>query len=149
MKRLPIWASLLLSSTVCAAQNQPPLCPKHIEDPSYPAVARFAHTSAKVVLAVTIDGAGKVSDAKLADGSGVLADLAMRNIRTWTFEKPPSTPYVERITYDFQLDDKLPLEGVDGYPFVTYVTYDLPDRVTIRGNNPVIETSESSKNTKQ
>ena len=112
-------------------------------------IAILAHVSGTVVLAVTIDADGKVSDVKVTNEDErfvrFLEGSAVANIRLWTFAKSQSAPYKQNITYDFQLDDKLPLAGVNNYPDVTYVTYDLPDRVTIRANNHVLETSGGNR----
>lgn len=134
----------------CMSQTQQSLCPKHIETPTYSSIAKTAHVSGTVVLALTIDADGKVSDAKVMNGDEPFAKLlglgAVANVRLWTFAKPQSAPFKQSITYDFRLDDKLPLAGVDDNPDVTFVTYDLPDRVTIRANNHVLEASRGNQN---
>jgi TonB family protein len=128
----------------CMDQTQQSICPKHIETPTYPAIARTAHVSGIVALTLTIDADGKVSDVKVTNEDERFVKLlersAVDNIRLWTFTKPQSAPSKQNVTYDFQLDDKLPLAGVNNYPLVTLVTYDLPDRVTIRANSQVIDT---------
>jgi TonB family protein len=140
MKKL-MFAGFLpfLSAFPCMGQTQQSLCPKHIETPTYPSIARSAHVSGLVVLTLTIDADGKVGDVKVTNEDQRFVKLlersAVGNIRLWTFTKPQSAPSKQNVTYDFQLDDKLPLAGVNHYPDVTLVTYDLPDRVTIRTNN--------------
>jgi len=133
----------------CMSQTQQPLCPKHIETPIYPSIARTAHVSGTVVLTLTIDADGKVSDVKVTNEDQQFVKLlergAIANVRLWTFAKPQSAPFTQNITYDFQLDDKLPLAGVKNYPDVTIVTYDLPARVTIRANNHVWEPSGGTR----
>jgi TonB family protein len=125
-------------------QTQQSLCPKHIETPTYSLIARTAHVSGTVVLTLTINADGKVSDVKVTNEDepsvSLLKRSAVDNIRLWTFTKPQSAPFKQNVTYDFQLDDKLPLAGLNNYPLVTLVTYDLPDRVTIRANNRVVDT---------
>lgn len=100
-------------------------------------------------MTLTIDADGKISDVKVANEDERFVKLleigALANIRLWTFAKPQSAPHKQNITYDFQLDDKLPLAGVKNYPDVTYVTYDLPNLVTIRANNHVLETSAKNR----
>jgi hypothetical protein len=132
----------------CMGQTRQSLCPKHIETPTYAAIARTAHISGRVLMTLTINADGKVGDVAVTnedERSVKLLEIgAVANIRLWTFAKPQSAPYKQNITYDFQLDDKLPLAGVKNYPDVTYVTYDLPDLVTIRANNHVLETSGGS-----
>jgi TonB family protein len=128
----------------CMGQTQQSLCPKHIETPTYSLIARTAHVSGIVVLTLTIDADGKVSDVKVTNEDERFVKLlersAVDNIRLWTFTKPQSAPSKQNVTYDFKLDETLPLAGVNNYPLVTLVTYDLPDRVTIRANSRVIDT---------
>jgi TonB family protein len=128
----------------CVGQTQQSLCPKHIETPTYSLIARTAHVSGIVVLTLTIDADGKVSDVKATNEDERFVKLernAVDNIRLWTFAKPQSAPSKQNVTYDFQLDDKLPLAGgVNNYPLVTLVTYDLPDHVTIRANSRAVDT---------
>ena len=150
MKKLMFSGCLpFLLAFSCMSQNQQTLCPKHIETPSYGALAKIAHVSGRVVLAVTIDADGKVSDVKVTnEDEGFVKFLeagAVANIRLWSFAKPQSATYRQNITYDFQLDDKLPLAGLNNYPDVSYVTFDLPDHVTIRANNHVLETSRGNR----
>jgi TonB family protein len=122
----------------CMGQVKESLCPKHIETPTYPPIARTAHISGMVALTLTIDADGKVSDVKVTNEEErfvkLLAKGAVNNIRLWTFTKPQSAPVKQTVTYDFQLDDKLPVAGAHNYPRVTFVSYDLPDRITIRTN---------------
>jgi TonB family protein len=135
----------VLLALSCMGQTQQSICPKHIETPTYSAIARTAHVSGIVALTLTIDADGNVSDVKVTNEDERFVKLlersAVDNIRLWTFTKPQSAPFKQNVTYDFQLDDKLPLAGVNNYPLVTLVTYDLPDRVTIRANSQVIDTA--------
>lgn len=122
-------AALSMAAT-CFAQSSPALCPRHIEAPVYPAVARTADVTGKVPLRVTSDENGKVIKAELAPGTKpnqVLDDAAIENVRHWTFAKPPAAPYVETMVYDNEFDDSLPMGGQD-------VTFDLPDHVTLQVN---------------
>jgi TonB family protein len=128
-----LWLCLTSSSF---GQSQEPLCPKHIEIPVYPSIARTAHITGKVILILTLDADGKVSDLEVANeddkGVGLLKLAATDNIRHWTFAKPPSAPYTQTIVYDFELVASLP--GDDGYHPIVKVTFDLPERVTISAN---------------
>jgi hypothetical protein len=120
----------------CFGQTQEALCPKHIETPTYPPIARTAHVSGKVILTLTLDADGKVSEVKVKNEDdkwvGVLKLGATENIHLWTFAKPPTLPHTQTIVYDYELDASLP--GDDGDHPITKVTYDLPDRVTILTN---------------
>src|SRR5271168_3127672 len=63
MKKL-MWSGflVLVVALTCMGQMQQPLCPKHIETPAYPPIARTAHVSGIVALTLTIDADGRVSD---------------------------------------------------------------------------------------
>ena len=134
---LAVLSFLLLAGT-CFARSSPALCPRHIDAPDYPAVARVLHVEGKVVLRVTIGADGAVLDAKPASGSkadAILDDAATENVRHWTFAKPPSAPYVETITYVYEIDQSLPSDdGTVQSPAITRLSFDLPDRVTVRTN---------------
>jgi hypothetical protein len=58
-------------------------------------------------------------------------------MQQWTFEKPPSTPYIVTIVYDDKFD--LSLSGDDGANPITRVVFDLPHRVTIMANLRIID----------
>lgn len=123
--RIPALICLVFCSAIsCFAQSQQPLCPRHIETPTYPPIARGAHVSGKVILKITIDADGKVSDAEVTNtGVNLLRQGAIDNVRQWTFEKPPVAPYTETLTFDYELVPQL------GMP--SKATFDLPDHVTI------------------
>jgi TonB family protein len=125
----------------CAAQTQPDLCPRHIETPVYPQIARTAHLAGEIVLAVTIDTDGRVPDAKVANNEKfvkLLGNSALDNIRHWTFDKPLTAPYTEAMIYDYELDSRLSGGG-------TTVSFDLPGRVTILSDLPIINTTQSTR----
>jgi len=135
-------AAVLSVAGSCLAQTSPALCPRHMETPEYPIIARFAGISGKVVLRVTIGADGSVIKAAAIEAKPIqmLDDSAIANIRQWTFAKPPKAPYVETIVYDFEFDHSLPAEGGEGhYPAITKVSFDLPDRVTVRTNLEIID----------
>lgn len=136
MKRTIFWGCLSLwAAAVCLGQTPKALCPKHIETPSYPPIARTAHVTGKVILTVTIDSNGNVNDVKVTNGDKsirMLQPSAIENIRLWTFARPSTTPYSQSIVYDYELDQSLP--GDDGAHPITKVNFDLPDRVTILAN---------------
>ena len=136
MKKKIVCAFLsLCGAAACFAQAPVALCPKHIETPSYPPIGRTAHATGTVVLALTIDSEGNVTDAKVTNDSKSIAPLepgAIDNIRRWTFAKPPAAPYFQTIVYDYALDVSLP--GDDGSHPIVKVSFDLPDRVTISAN---------------
>jgi TonB family protein len=134
--------ALLLMAGTCSAQSSPALCPRHIESPVYPPIAHTAHVTGTVVLRVSIGADGSLIEAALAPESKpnrILDAAAINNVRHWTFVKPPTGPYVETITYDYEFDESLPAEGgKDNYPVITRVSFDLPDHVHVRTNLPMI-----------
>ncbi|MGB6484050.1 MAG: TonB family protein [Candidatus Acidiferrales bacterium] len=129
----------------CFAQE--PLCPRHIETPSYPAIARMANVTGKVALQVTIGADGEITHIGFANTdkrSRILEASASENLRHWTFAKPPSAPYSETITYDYEFDLSLPpYDGSPSRPVITKVSFDLPDRVIIVTNGMMVEPSQS------
>jgi TonB family protein len=130
--------AVLSMAGTCFAQSSPALCLRHIETPEYPMFARAGHITGTVVLHVTVGANGAVIEAALAPdtkASVILDQIAIGNVRRWTFTKPPTIPYVETIVYVFQLDYSLP-RGAER------VSYDLPDHVNIRANSAVAGTQE-------
>lgn len=133
----------------CLAQDQPGLCPRHIEAPKFPPIARTAHVTGKVVLSVTIDADGNVTNAEATNHDKwvrLLKTSAIDNVRRWKFSKPPSAPYTETLVYDYEFDSSLtPEGGPRNWPAITNVSFDLPDRVTLLTNGMMIETSKSKE----
>jgi len=131
MKKLTFGCLFFCLATVCFGQNQDALCPRHIETPTYPAIARTAHVSGKITLTVTIDADGTVKHVEATPDNpdfDVLQKSAIENMKHWTFAKPQSAPYTQVIVYDYEIDEKLSQAGGTA---VTKVSFDLPDRVTI------------------
>ena len=63
---------LLCTAGVCLGQEQQALCPKHIEVPTYPPIARMANVTGKITLTVTIDADGDVTNVQAASENSVL-----------------------------------------------------------------------------
>ncbi len=127
-----------------------PLCPRHIESPGYPPIARTAHVTGKITLTITIDADGNVvhvdapTDNPLKAPYSLLHKYAAENIQRWTFANPPSAPYTQTIVYDYEFDPALPAAGgKHSFPTVTKTTFDLPDRVTITTNLEILNTEKS------
>jgi TonB family protein len=121
------------------AQTQGAVCPKHIATHAYPPIARTAHVTGKVILKLTLDADGKVSDVKVVNEDdkavGLLKLSAIHNIRLWSFAKPPTAPCTQTMVYDYELDDSLPGEGgPSALPAIVTVTYDLLERLTVSAN---------------
>ena len=122
---------LFFFAGTCFGQVGEPLCPNHIETPVYPPIARTAHVTGKVSVALTINADGKVADVKATTtesnvpASHLLEAMTVTNIRRWTFAKPRIAPYKQTIVYDYEIDKSAPLDSP------TKVSFDLPERVTI------------------
>jgi TonB family protein len=143
---------LCMFAVPCLGQTQPPICPKHIESPTYPPLARQVRLMGEVTLSVTVDAEGNVQRVVALSGSAnrqapkLLRDSAVENMQHWTFSKPPTAPYTEVIVYDYEADPSLPPSGgPKRLPVLTKIVFDLPNQVRISTNDPFIESSESKK----
>lgn len=140
-KRRLVFILVCLTGT-CFGQSGEPLCPRHIETPTYPTIAHWANETGKVTLTLTIDADGKVKDAEAVttdsnvSGSKLLEPGTVANIRRWTFANPPLAPYKQTIVYDYEIDRSLPLDGL------TTVIFDLPERVTIVTSGRSLQTTK-------
>lgn len=128
MKAISLGILVLITAATCGAQTS--LFPRHIEPPVYPPIAYVAHISGVVVLTVTIDAGGRVLTAEAADGPPLLVAVAIRNVQSWTFDRPAAAPFAETFVYDFRINGEAPQEGECTDPS-SRVTFDLPNRVTI------------------
>ena len=138
MKKLTFGCLFFCLATVCFGQNQDALCPRHIETPTYPAIARAVRVSGKITLTVTIDADGTVKHVEATPDNpdfDALQKSAIENMKHWTFAKPQSAPYTQVIVYDYEIDPAPPVAGATP---ITKVTFDLPDRVTIWANQDPI-----------
>ena len=118
-----------LIAGVVFRQDQMPLCPRHIEAPSYPYIARAVHVTGKITLTVTIDADGNVThvDAKAEDpiqqAHPLFQKSAIENMQHWTFAKPPSAPYKQVVVYDYELGPAQPAApGKHSLPAITKTT---------------------------
>jgi TonB family protein len=130
--------------TSCFGQT---LCPKHVEPPTYPPIARAANVQGEVTLKLSIDANGVVTNAEVVNRDQMalpLQESAIENIRRWTFEKPQTGPMTQMIVHKYRLDGSLTVR--ENYP-VTKVVIDLPDRVTILGSEPMMTPDHSKKKT--
>ena len=125
-------------AAACFGQIQEGLCPKHIETPQYPTLARQAHVTGKITLTVTADADGKVkhveavTDNPVQRAQPLLQNSAVENMQHWTFAKPSFAPYTQVIVFDYEYDSTLPPSGgPSSLASITKVTIDLPDRVNI------------------
>ena len=123
-------AALLLMVALLVGCRESPrfLRPQHIETPTYDFTAHVAHLEGHIVITATIDDNGRVVKTS-ATGQPLLANLAMKNLRSWMFEKPRHLPWEQTIVYDYRLEGTASCEVSP-----SLVTFDLPDRVTIVAN---------------
>ena len=136
----------------CSGKTQQDLCPRHIETPTFPPIARTAHVTGKISLMVTIDTNGRVTNVETAADTSVqgthplLQKSAVENMQHWTFANPTSFPHSQTIVYDYEFDPSLPGEGGPSYlPAITKVTFDLPDHVTLWTNLRIVDVNQSLK----
>lgn len=127
MKTLLLAICLGMAGTTCSAQTA--LFPRHVEPASYPAIARTAHVSGKVVLLVTIGSDGRVSNVELSSGPPLLAHNAIENVKRWVFDRPAAAPFVETLDYDFEIV-AAPCQNMKCERGAE-VTYDFPEHVKV------------------
>jgi TonB family protein len=144
MKQTMFGCGLLWLATSCFGQT---LCPKHIETPIYPPLARVARIQGNVTLKVTIDANGNVYNVEVADDPAhqareMLVQSASNNMMRWTFEKPPAAPFIQLVVYQYKFDRSLPANNNNP---ITQVHIDLPDRVTVLANDLVAQPGQSKK----
>ncbi len=147
-KKLALVLMFLASAITCFGQADNLLCPKHIEAPEYPAIARIAHIVGRVAVKLTVDADGNVSSAEIVNedpATKLLQRNSRENATKWTFEKPPHAPFDLTITYEYRLDESLPVDPGDRP--ITKVILDLPNHVSIVSNDRITMTDDSkSKN---
>jgi TonB family protein len=124
------------------------LCPKHIETPTYPVLARIAHIEGTVTLEVTIDPDGHVKNVAVVDKPGhqaqaVLQQSAIDNMQHWTFEKPVSGSFTQLMVYSYSID--VSIKPDENNHQVTKAYIELPDRVTVLAGATVINPGQSKK----
>jgi TonB family protein len=139
MVRLPLFGMALWLVGGCSLNSHPPLCPRHIETPIYPSLARQVRITGKITLTVTMDADGTVKNVEASTNDPrrekfpILQKSAIENMQHWTFARPPFAPYQQMSEYDYIIDESLPPQ-VAASTVTTKVSYDLPERVSIAMN---------------
>src|SRR5262249_11061395 len=87
-------------------QKQPQVRAIHKVDPEYPEEARSAGVQGNIVLDVTINENGEVSDAKVVSGHRLLRQAAIDAAKQWRFSNPQKIEVVIQLTLAFTLDDQ-------------------------------------------
>jgi len=76
---------------------------EHAVPPEYPALAKMARIQGDVILAVTIDEDGKVTNLEVEGGHPLLAKAALDAVRQWKYSKPAVAPMHFEVTVHFEL----------------------------------------------
>jgi len=103
----------LSSLSVALLGQEPPGAVPKLERsvvPEYPPIAKMAQIQGKVVLGVTLDEEGKVTDLTLKSGPPLLVKAAEDAVRQCKFAKPVSSPMQFEIIVDFALPDQVRVE---------------------------------------
>jgi bla regulator protein blaR1 len=79
--------------------------PVKTEPPVYPPEAKAAHIQGVVVLRVTLNEDGGVSDIEAESGPPVLVKAAIDAVRQWQFSNPSQTEVTTTVTVNFSLAD--------------------------------------------
>ncbi len=124
-------SSVILAAALLTSGDMP--CPKHIEPIKYPLVARLSHTQGTVVAHVTLSSEGRVANLSVK-GHPMLADAVEAWIKGWRFEVRGKN--TTDIVVDFKLLGEPPRWPASAE---TFVTYDLPDKVTVVTQPPVCD----------
>jgi len=77
-------------------------------DPIYPPIAKAAHISGDVHLAVTIEADGKVSGVKTISGPAMLMGAAIDAVKSWTYAPFEVAGTAERVTTEVTVPFVLP-----------------------------------------
>ena len=94
MARLVRLSALILSGALLAASAFAASAHRNVVSkvpPTYPELARRMHISGTVVLRLTVQPDGSVSDAKVESGHALLGPAAQEAVKRWKFEPAPDT----------------------------------------------------------
>jgi TonB family protein len=81
------------------------LKPVRTVDPVYPPEAKAMRIQGNVVLSVTVDKSGKVSNLEVLSGPEQLVKAALDAVKQWEYEPPAIAPAVTTVTVNFTLSD--------------------------------------------
>lgn len=103
----PPSADEYLSEALAASEKKQALSLKPVKtvNPVYPEEAKANHIEGNVVLSVTLNKSGRVSNVEVLSGPKELAQAAIDAVRQWEFEPPAITPAVTTVTINFVLGD--------------------------------------------
>lgn len=137
--RIPLVVALLASplmivghqATNTALAQETAKVIKWVAPSTYPAIARQAKASGKVLVEVEINGEGKVVYAHVIAGHALLKAVAVSAARKWEFsavdnaENPKAT-----LTFDFQMVDKKKDEAIVFKPPYELYISKAPDEIS-------------------
>ena len=83
--------------------TQSGLKPIKTVNPVYPPEAKKRHIQGNVVLSVTVEKSGKVSNIEVLSGPEELVKSALYAVKQWEYESPARAPVVTTVTVDFTL----------------------------------------------
>ena len=78
---------------------------RHFEDMKYPGLPRLARIQGSVVVKVTLDDEGRVTESTAISGPKDLIPDSLANSKQWRFQ--PNTGKTATIVYNFQISDGL------------------------------------------
>ncbi|HMD97233.1 MAG TPA: M56 family metallopeptidase [Terriglobia bacterium] len=87
------------------AEQAPPLKLVKSVGPVYPPEAKEKHIQGNVVLSVTVDKTGKVSNLEVLSGPEQLVKSALDAVKQWEYEPPAQAPVLTTVTVNFTLSD--------------------------------------------
>jgi hypothetical protein len=105
--------------------------PVHIEPIAYPLIARLSHTQGTAIANVQLNKKGEVVDVSTS-GSPMLSDEVNKSLKGWKFQCDSCDR--ANIIFEFKLEGK----PRDANP-ETFITFDLPGRVTVVTQPPVCD----------
>ena len=120
-----------------AATTPSELCVTHVESLHYPPLALQTRAAGEVKLSAMVDENGSIILPVVESGPQLLAEAAIRNLRTWKFRPPAGGAVTIEVTYQFALRDQ-PGPSTDEQIF-----FDLPLHVRILASAPEIQTTTS------
>jgi TonB family protein len=108
----------------------------HRVEPVYPELAKRARVSGKIVLVITVNEEGFVSDVRVVSGHPLLNDAAITAVRQWhyspTLLNGAPVPVIATVTVVFALDGKPPEEGSAPAPFAIFAAGQPAGTITMQ-----------------
>jgi len=105
---LAVWAFPLVAAAEKGREGKTarPPRPIHSVPVAYPEKAKEDRIEGDVVLEITIEKSGAVSNAVVVSGPELLAPAAVAAVRQWRYESSRVGPMTARVTVRFTLDEK-------------------------------------------